>query len=72
MYRIYRPADSSTTYAIQLSSDGADIFDGSTRRRTFVDGEFETIHAALGVYLLRQLMVDDAWGELSRGIFNSP
>jgi hypothetical protein len=46
------------------------LFDPSTRRRTFVDGEFETTHAAVGVYLLRQFRVDDAWGELSRGIFD--
>jgi hypothetical protein len=32
---------------------------------------FGTIHQALGVYLLRQFRVDDAWGELSRGIFDS-
>ncbi len=46
----------------------------STRKRTFVDGDgdgdFESIHVALGVFLLRQFRVDDAWGELSRGIFD--
>ncbi len=72
MYRIYKPSDSDITYAIKLCTDGCTIIDGCTRRRTFVDGEFESIHQALGVYLLRQLRVDDAWGELSRGIFNSP
>jgi len=71
MYRIYRPADSSTRYGIQLYSDGAYIFDSSTRQHTFVDGEFGTIHQALGVYLLRQMSVNDAWAELSRGIFDS-
>ncbi len=72
MFQIYRPADSYTTYAIRLCASGASIFDSSTGKRTFVDGDFETIHAAIGVYLLRQFRVDDAWGELSRGIFNSP
>ena len=72
MYRIYRSADSSTTFAIKLTADGARIFDSSTGKRTFVDGEFSTIHEALGVYLLRHLKVCNAWGELSRGIFDSP
>ncbi len=72
MFQIYRPADSETTYAIHLCASGAYIFDTSTRRRTFVDGDFDTIHQALGVYLLRQFRVDDAWGELSRGSFDSP
>jgi hypothetical protein len=72
MYRIYRPADSSTTYAIRLCTDGAYIFDSSTRHHPFIAGEFTTINEALGVYLLRQFSVNDAWGELSRGIFDSP
>ena len=49
MYRIYRPADSNTTYAIRLCTDGAHIFDSSTGKRTFVDGDFETMHVALGI-----------------------
>ena len=72
MYRIYRPADSSTTYAIKLYAGGACILDSSTRSHTFVDGEFSTIHQALGVYLLRQLKVDAAYSELMIGAFDSP
>lgn len=70
MYRLYKPADSDITYAIKLGSNGAHIFDGSAGRRTFIDGDFETIHQALGVYLLRQMKVNDAWGELTMGIFD--
>ncbi len=72
MYHIYRSTN-LTTYAIQLctGTDGTLIFDTSTKRRTFLDGEFETIHQALGIYLLRQFRVNDAWGELSMGIFDS-
>ena len=71
MYRIYRPAESNTTYAIRLSTGGAYIFDSSTGQHTFVDGDFiNTIHQALGIYLLRQFRVNDAWGVLSRGIFD--
>lgn len=72
MFGIYRPANSTTAYAIKLCADGACIFDSSTGKRTFVDGDFDTIHEALGIYLLRQMKVNDAWGELSRGIFDSP
>ena len=70
MYRIYKPLDSDITYAIKLCTDGAYIFDSSTGRRTFVDGEFSTINEALGVYLLRQLRVNDAYGELMTGAFD--
>ena len=70
MYRIYKPINSDTTYAIKLCPQGASIFDSSTRCLTFVDVDFETIHQALGVYLLRQLRVDDAYGELMRGAFD--
>ena len=69
MYRIYKPIDSDITYAIALSTDGAYVLDSSTKRRTFLSGEYETINQALGVYLLRQFRVNNAWGELSRGIF---
>lgn len=72
MYRIYRPADSSATYGIQLHSDGATVFDHSTKQRTFIEGDFATIHQALGIYLLRQFKVDAAYGELTFGLFDSP
>ena len=69
MFRIYRPAYSTTTYAIQLSPKGASIFDTSTGSHTFVDGNFDTIHQALGKYLLRQFKVNAGFSELSIGIF---
>jgi hypothetical protein len=72
MFQTYRPADSNINYAIKLTADGVHIFDSSTRRRTFVDGEFDTIHQALGIYLLRQFRVDDAYGVLMQGAFDCP
>lgn len=70
MFRIYRPANSDTTYAIRLSPQGASILDSSTGQRSFVDGNFETIHQALGKYLLMQLRVDDAYSEIMMGVFD--
>jgi FAD synthase len=70
MYHIYKPIDSDITYAIQLSSDGANIFDSSIRHHTFVDGDFETIHQALGVYFIRQGQVNRGYGELTMRIFD--
>lgn len=72
MYRIYRPADSDTTYGIRLDSAGATIFDHDTKQRTFIEGYFATIHQALGTYLLRQFKVDAAYDELTFGLFDSP
>ena len=72
MYRIYRPNDSDTTYGIRLESDGATIFDHGTKQSTLIEGDFETIHQALGTYLLRQFKVDAAYGELTMGLFDSP
>ena len=70
MFRIYRPANSTITYAIRLSPQGASIFESSTKQSTFIDGRFSTIHAALGVYLLRQMQVDAGYGELMMGAFD--
>jgi hypothetical protein len=64
VYRIYKPNHSDTTYAIKLSPQGASILDTSTRNLTFVDGDFETIHQALGTYLLRQMKVDAGYSEI--------
>ncbi len=72
MYQIYKPIHSDITYAIRVHSNGACILDSSTKRRTFIPGTHKTHHQALGVYLLRQFRVDDAWGELTMGIFDSP
>ena len=70
IFRIYRPVNSTTSYAIKLSPQGVSIFDTSTKSHTFVDGNFETIHQALGVYLLRQLKVDAAYSEIMMGAFD--
>lgn len=70
MYRIYRPADSDTTYGIRLNSDGATIFDHDTKQSMFIEGDFSTIHQALGIYLLRHFKVDAAYGELTMGLFD--
>ena len=70
MYRIYRPIDSDTSYGIRLHSDGATIFDHGTKQRMFIDGDFPTIHKALGTYLVRQFKVNAAYGELTMGLFD--
>ncbi len=70
MYRIYKPSESEITYAIRLCADGADVVDTSTKQSTFIEGDFATIHQALGTYLLRQFKVDAAYGELTMGLFD--
>ena len=72
MYRIYKPSHADTAFAIKLSPQGASIFDTSTGSHTFVDGEFLTIHQALGKYLLRQMKVNATYSEIMRGAFDSP
>jgi hypothetical protein len=43
---------------------------GKTRSLAFVDGDFETIHQALGTYLLRQMKVDAGYSGIMMVVFD--